>query len=151
MTFEETGNMLTFSNIKKCFIYFLLQGNEVVYVGQTRAGLSRPYSHTDKEFDTIKLIPCSLDELDFLEDKFISKYLPKYNKARNHNVVYSLHRAKEIIQLDYDYPKFNLRKLREALSALKIIPFNDGFKGYECITVDQFCKVHHYIGERLQK
>lgn len=61
-------------------IYFLCQGDVVVYVGQTHSGLYRPYSHhKGKEFDNVKIIPCKLNELDALEKHFIEKYKPHYN------------------------------------------------------------------------
>lgn len=63
-----------------CFIYFLCQGDVVVYVGQTHSGLYRPYSHhKDKQFDNVKIIPCKLNELDALERHFIEKYQAHYN------------------------------------------------------------------------
>lgn len=61
-------------------IYFLFDKGKIVYVGQTQSGLKRVLSHTDKKkFDTIKLIRCSVDELDELETYYIIKYQPFYN------------------------------------------------------------------------
>lgn len=60
-------------------IYFLCQGDVVVYVGQTKAGLYRPFSHKDKKYDNVKVIPCKLNELNTLEQQFIEKYKPRYN------------------------------------------------------------------------
>ena len=51
----------------------------MVYVGQTKAGLYRPFSHKDKKYDNVKVIPCKLNELNTLEQQFIEKYKPRYN------------------------------------------------------------------------
>ena len=64
-----------------CFIYFLLQGDEVVYVGQTTRGICRPVEHIrNKEFTDIKMIPCTEDKLSESESYYIDKYKPMYNK-----------------------------------------------------------------------
>lgn len=81
MKFEESGNVITIKNSDKCFIYFLIDKDEVVYVGQTTNGLSRPFAHCDKEYDTVKAIPCHREMLDQEEHHYICKYSPKYNKA----------------------------------------------------------------------
>lgn len=61
------------------YIYFLMDKDEVVYVGQTRFGISRPLSHTDKEFDSFYMKKCRLSVLDKRETQMILKYQPKYN------------------------------------------------------------------------
>lgn len=63
-------------------IYFLIDvNNEVVYVGKTLHEYSRPFAHiNDKVFEKITVLRCNESELDYLEDKFIMKYQPKYNK-----------------------------------------------------------------------
>lgn len=50
---EKNENLIFFSmnQLPECFVYFLLDGKEVVYVGQTKSGLSRPLSHKNKVFD----------------------------------------------------------------------------------------------------
>lgn len=148
MKFDETGNILTFSHCDKCFIYFLLQGDEVVYVGQTTTGLSRPFAHQDKEFDYIKALPFPHEKLDEAEDYYISKYKPIYNKMRNYNIIFTLKRVKTIIKNKYN-PKFNLWALKKILAELKIVPFRDEYTGCECITIQQYCEIEKYIQGRL--
>ena len=82
MKFEEK-NSITIKDYGKCFVYFLVFENEVVYVGQTAHGISRPLSHKDKVFDEIKIIPCYEEDLNVLEDYYIVKYKPKYNVLIN--------------------------------------------------------------------
>ena len=146
MKFEETGDFLTFVKCDRCFIYFLLQGDEVVYVGQTSAGLSRPFSHYDKEFNSIKVMACPLNKLDETEDFYICKYKPKYNKSRNYNVVFSLKRVKTLIREEYK-PNFNLSSLKKILRELKIEPFVDEFTHSACITVEQYREIEKYLRE----
>ena len=99
MKFEENDIAITLPVFKKEFIYFLLKDNVVVYVGQTKKqGLKRPLSHTNKDYDEIKIIYYETSKIDFMEDYFIKKYKPKYNKALNHNQNYSLTRIRNILR-----------------------------------------------------
>ena len=61
-------------------IYKLMKDGIVVYVGQTRFGLKRVLSHLpQKNFDSVELIPCKIEELDQLEIEYICKYQPFLN------------------------------------------------------------------------
>lgn len=60
-------------------IYFLLDGDEVVYVGQSVNVYSRIEDHTDKRFDRYAFIPCAVDVLDRLESLYIHCLRPKLN------------------------------------------------------------------------
>lgn len=69
-------------------IYFLFKGNKVVYVGQSKNGIARVFSHTipdlegfKKIFDGYAMIQCELSELNNIEAINIVKHKPKYNKA----------------------------------------------------------------------
>lgn len=64
-------------------IYFLLKSMEVVYIGQSSRGMVRCYEHTDIDFDSLTFIKCEKEQLNYLEDFYIAKYLPKYNKRFN--------------------------------------------------------------------
>jgi len=64
-------------------VYFLVRDMEVVYVGQTVAGLSRVFGHhKDKLFDSAWFLPVrGNDETrEALERQWINKLLPVYNK-----------------------------------------------------------------------
>lgn len=83
MKFEEK-DYIRIESINDTFVYFLLDGDEVVYVGQTRNGLSRIYAHKkNKKFDGACVIYCDSLNLDYMEDFYITKYKPKYNKIDN--------------------------------------------------------------------
>lgn len=149
MKFEEEGNYITIPNRNNSLVYFLLHGGEVVYVGKSNIGIARPLMHKDKQFDTIKILFCDNSELDLIEDYYICKYKPKYNKSRNYGVIFSLVRVKKLIR-DYYKPDFNLWELKKILNELNIVPFNDEYTGSVYITVDEYHKVEQYIKGRLK-
>lgn len=65
------------------FIYFLLQDNQVVYIGKSTSLASRIIQHVNsntKTFDDVSVIECQQNEMDALEVKYINEYRPKYNK-----------------------------------------------------------------------
>jgi hypothetical protein len=148
MKFEEKGDFLTFVKCNSCFVYFLLQDDEVVYVGQTTAGLTRPFSHHDKEYNFIKVMPCRYEELDETEDYYISKYKPIYNRSRNHNVIFSLQRIKRIIREQFNMPNFNLHALKQVLRELDINPFLDEYTNTASVNIEQYNEIMHYIERR---
>lgn len=119
MKFEENDIAITIQQYQDIFIYFLLKEDVVVYVGQTKRGLVRPLVHKDKEFDTIKIIYCDSKELDILEDRYITKYQPKYNKTLNHATNYSLHRSRDKIRRLFNN-KINIPTLRKIINELNI-------------------------------
>lgn len=60
-------------------VYFLLDGDEVVYVGQAVNVYSRIGQHTDKRFDRYAFVPCAVDALDMLESLYIHCLRPRLN------------------------------------------------------------------------
>lgn len=67
-------------------IYFLIKGNEIVYVGQTKQGLQRIRSHTwpsgtvkAKEFDYVSYVECPVERLTETEANYIVKFSPVLN------------------------------------------------------------------------
>ena len=131
MQFEE-NNCLKLQKINNIFVYFLVKNNEVIYVGQTKNGIMRPYQHKyDKDFDTIYIKYCDKDNLDYLEDFYIKKYNPIYNKVLNTQLNYSLSKIKNSIK--NIHPEFNLIKLKKIIKTLDI-PINTFNK---IITIDQ--------------
>jgi hypothetical protein len=67
-----------------CGLYFLFDKDEIVYVGKTRSGWQRISKHfKDKKFDSYYFLEMpNTTELQLLydESRYITKYLPKYNK-----------------------------------------------------------------------
>lgn len=67
-------------------IYFLLEKQEIVYIGQSMRPYTRVTSHAQEEkikFDSYHITPCEEDKLDEKESHYIFKYAPKYNKRMN--------------------------------------------------------------------
>lgn len=122
MIFNES-KYIDLTNTPTIMIYFLLKNDEVVYVGQTKNGLYRIYSHyNNKDFNQIYVIPCEECELDYLEDLYIKKYMPKYNKLLNTEYNFSLDRAKALLneQFAQNFNKCSKYKLRKMIKALNI-------------------------------
>ena len=64
-------------------VYFLLDGNDVVYIGQSVNVYVRISSHVGKKFDRYAFIPCSVEDLDRLESLYIHLLRPKLNGRQN--------------------------------------------------------------------
>lgn len=68
-------------NYKFCGVYFLINKQKIVYIGQTKIGLPRIFQHRQtKVFDKYSILKCTEKELNFYEDYLIKKFKPKYNK-----------------------------------------------------------------------
>lgn len=121
MKFEEK-NFRKLEKVSDIFVYLLIKNGEVIYVGQTQNGIISPYKHKyNKDFDDIYLIECKENELDYLQDKYIKKYCPIYNRDLNKKVNYSLTRIRTKIK--EIYPEFDLRKVKKIVSILEIPTF----------------------------
>ena len=60
-------------------VYFLVDGNKVVYVGQSVNVYSRIAQHHSKAFDSFAFIPCKKEILDSLESLYIHILRPPLN------------------------------------------------------------------------
>lgn len=67
-------------------VYFLLDGDEVVYVGQAVHVFSRIAQHTDKRFDRYAFVPCEVVLLDRLESLYIHCLRPRLNGNQMNDV-----------------------------------------------------------------
>lgn len=141
MKFKE-NNTETYPSIQEPIIYFLLDKEDVVYVGQSKSGMGRPYQHKDKVFDKISVLKCSEKVLDALETEYIKKYKPKYNKKIG-NTHYSLARTKRIIKKNTNIHDFNIYDLNKILKKLDILTYE--FKGTDYITSLDFDKIFSFV------
>jgi hypothetical protein len=64
---------------KSSGVYFLVQDQEVVYVGQSVNVYSRIAQHVDKKFDKYAFVPCEAELLDRLESLYIHTLKPRFN------------------------------------------------------------------------
>ena len=143
MKYDENDNFYIIQKISDCFVYILLKNNEVVYVGQTSVGLSRPYSHNDKDFDSIGIFYCDKDKLDLVEDNFIKKYAPKYNKQVNYNCNYSLNKVRTLIRENTDIKNFNLVDFKKIAKSLEIKTHK--YFTTTVISIEDYDKILNYI------
>lgn len=129
-----------------CFIYFLLKDQEVVYVGQTITGLSRPFKHKNKDYDTVKIIYGDKDKLDMMEDHYITKYDPIYNRQPNHRVNLSFDIIKLKLLTDYGL-KINMWHIKRALKDTGIKP--NIYYGVSYLKIDDANALISYIVKKL--
>lgn len=81
-------------------VYALCYRGQVVYVGQSKAIISRVNSHRTNRgartplwmktavrgitFDEVHILPCGPDDRDRVEREMIDRYRPKFNLIHNH-------------------------------------------------------------------
>lgn len=141
MIIEET-NLIELPKTENYAIYFLTKDNDVVYVGQTTRGATRPYEHTDKDYDKIYMKYCEKKDLDRLEDAYILKYRPIYNKACNNAIRYGLKKTLERIRKELKI-KLDLCDLEEIIKKLNIETTQTS--DYQTITIFQFYDILNYL------
>lgn len=136
MNFEELGTV-SVKMVDECLIYFLINRNKVVYVGQTTKGLARPLSHKDKIFDRIEVLNCMYEALDDLEQHYILKYVPKYNNQLNAVITYGLNRVRNKVREETPLKQYTLRDLRKDLKKYEIKTQLDPIKNRTFIDREQ--------------
>ena len=65
-----------------CGLYFLIQKNEIVYIGQSLNVIARVHAHSGnkrKPFDSFAWLSCNKNELNEMETAYISFFEPIYN------------------------------------------------------------------------
>lgn len=129
MKFNELALELSANPIP--IVYFLVDENrEVVYVGQTVNGWSRPYQHKDKDFDKIYVLPCPKKVVKIYENYYIYKYEPKYNKTIQDCSNYKIFNVREIVRNLKNDESIYIPDIRKMLNDLDINTYRDGDKEY---------------------
>lgn len=102
MSCEELEN-------NSAFIYFLIDGDEVVYVGQTKKIHNRVLEHKkDKKFTRINWIQVIKNELDIVESYYILLLKPKYNKTMGNRSFFDVKSISSQFGLPLPSPPNNL-------------------------------------------
>ena len=124
-------------------VYFLLLDDEIVYIGSSKAGLTRAYNHNNICFERVGVIYCNETNYKQLESEYIIKYKPKYNKRVIGGAI-SLQGAKTRLKKTIN-PNFNMRLLKNIIKTLSIETFdvNDIFY----ISNDDYIKILKFVGE----
>ena len=140
---------------KEIFVYLLLKNNQVIYVGQTTNGINRIKQHFVKkeiEFDEYRTIKCSKKDLNNLEDFYIIKYQPKYNKKINSSVVkptYIIHKIKDII----GFNPYSIKRIDEIIEKTPFEKFvfkkETVLKKENAEAIADFC-IKKYIDENAE-
>ena len=85
-------------------IYFLIQGKEIVYIGQSKNVMARLAAHDRRkgagEFEEFSWIKCPSEFLDEFEARCIFAFLPRLNKAFPKNRKILTHREAKAAVLE---------------------------------------------------
>lgn len=137
MRFEELNCIhINRTELPQYFIYFLVDNEEVVYVGQTKNGITRPFEHCkNKKFDAVYLLPVAEKDLDQLEGIYILKYAPKYNGKINNTHCYPYSKIKTILRSYPQYKNITHNEINKYVCELNLKgfmdPYNHLFKLHE--------------------
>jgi hypothetical protein len=65
-------------------VYFLMAKGQVMYVGKTTNLLQRTWQHEQyKEFDEVRFVRCTEEDIDLTEKAFIALYDPPWKSQTN--------------------------------------------------------------------
>lgn len=124
MKFQEDSDCtIKVPEHEQVFIYYLLKDDEVVYVGQTTQGLTRPFHHDGgKDFDEVRIVHCEPNQLNVFESVAIEKYRPIYNKSAGVSDC-SLNSARTKVRELTGRSDIYLPDVKKAMKALGIEPY----------------------------
>lgn len=124
MKFEESG-AIVLPNPGKYLIYFLLDGDEVVYIGKTSRSIFWIPNCT-LHFSSVAVIPAEPKTIDSMLGKYVLKYMPKHNNILKGHV--SLDTAKAKIRKLSGNKNYSKRDLIKDIKELgiNIELFNNG-------------------------
>jgi prophage regulatory protein len=82
MAYKRILNLRRIEIVTLIGIYFLIDGDQIVYIGKSINVFARIAEHqrnNEKKFDTFTYIQIPIDQLDEFEVEYINAYKPKYN------------------------------------------------------------------------
>ena len=85
-----------------CGVYFLIENDRVVYVGQSINVYTRIYTHMkdrQRQFDSYTYIPCEADELDVLESLYIHSLAPLLQGRSTHGNLSAPYSLRQIVEM----------------------------------------------------
>lgn len=141
---EILKNKISIKSINMSGVYFLIKGNEIVYIGKTTKGYSRIYQHLyqkTKDFDYYFYASLPLDKIDEYENKYIIMFTPKYNNIlpKGNTMDAIQKRIKEMKLKDYSYHYvYNIKKIINELKIKPITEINNK-KYYSNEDVEKIC------------
>lgn len=105
-----------------CGIYFLIKGDEIVYIGQTTVGESRIHQHKTArkiDFDSYAFFECDRNDLNMAEYANIEAHNPRFNKNKrppaSHCISISTMKEK-LRKMGFDAYKPDIRKMARDIS-----------------------------------
>lgn len=148
MRFKECEKILVFPNIQCPIIYFLLDKEEVVYVGQSKFGVSRPFMHRDKDFTDVAVMECKENELDYYETKYIRQYNPKYNRKAG-ALELTFKKARNRIRETTVFSDFTVNDIKRIMKKIKIQAKE--LDGLKYIDEDDFAKIIEFVKNTMKE
>ena len=88
-----------------CGVYFLCDGDRVVYVGQSKNMVQRLGSHANKDFNRALFMPVDERDLDRVESLFIALLRPGLNGLNKDGTMCAPIRVSEVVALAPDQRK----------------------------------------------
>lgn len=148
MQFNEQDNTFIFPNIQCPIVYFLLDGNEVVYVGKSKYGVSRPFMHKDKKFTDVAVMKCEENELDYYETKYIRQYNPKYNRKAG-ALELTFKKARDRVRKTTIFSDFTVNDIKRIMKKIKIQ--EKELDGLKYIDEDDFTKIIEFVNDTIRE
>ena len=105
-----------------CGIYFLIKGDEIVYIGQTTVGESRIHQHKTArkiDFDFYAFFECNQNDLNMAEYANIQAYNPRFNKNKRPPAGHSISigaMKEKLRKMGFDAYKPDIRKMARDIS-----------------------------------
>lgn len=82
-------------------VYFLVNKNEIIYVGQSVKTHSRLLTHwAEKEFDKVFVLQVEKSRLTEVENHYIKKFNPRLNKSNNPNFKFPPREKREFVLIN---------------------------------------------------
>lgn len=117
------------------YVYFLLKDGNVVYVGQTDNILNRIKSHQkNKDFNNVAYIITTKDKVNYLENYYIMKYEPFYNKLSTDSRCMSSAYIIKKIREKYNQEEANFEEIIQFIEKSK---YKDILNRKSCIVISK--------------
>lgn len=117
------------------YIYFLLKDNQVVYIGQTNNIFNRIKGHQkNKEFNNVAYITTTKDKANYLENYYIIKYEPFYNKLSTDPRCMSSAYIIKKIREKYNQEQVDFKEIIEFIEKSK---YKDILNRKDCINISK--------------
>lgn len=146
MKFDETDT-IAFPMSDMSTIYFLLNDDEVVYIGSSESGVCNISTHADKIFNKVEVKFIPTGNLSETKSNLIKKYCPFYNRKLVDGYDIGMGGIKTKIQKKYNCKEFTLVYLKKIIKLLSIRPYE--YNGIIYVSKKDCDKITTFIDAEL--